>query len=666
MHILLVDDSRTIIAIIEEMVSELGEPTVFHGHLDPLEALQWCQNHDVDLLLVDYMMPAMNGLEFLRHFRQLPAKEQIPALMITANLDPQVRYEALQDGVNDFLNKPLDEIEFKARIRNMLQLRRHQIFMADQQEKEIRRERERLRVAQRVAQLGSWEMDASSGDIWLSAEHGHLLGHCDCQSSGCSMPLNDYIDRYVDPLDQSMVRETCRNALSQLSCQSLSSLSFEFRVNTANDTRRTFWLYATPMEQQEGENLTRLFGIVQDISQRKERESQLRKLSLAVEQSASTVMITDTDGNIEYVNPRFTEATGYTFAEVQGKNPRLLKPEGVCSSHYKALWENITAGRQWLGELRNRCKDGSCYWQLASIFPLLDDNGTITHYVGIGEDITAQKSLEESLRALNRDLEEKVQEETRKRLQQQALLLQESRVLAMGEMIGAIAHHWRQPLNTVGLMVQKMQIDYESSELSSETMARFVRETMMTLQTMSRVIDEFRDIFEPDCSLEQFSLESTLSSALKVVRAQMDNNHIQVGVDKPSQDIWIRGYPKEFQQVLLSVLGNAKDAIVLSGATRGRIHIQVNLQNQQVVLSIHDNGGGINPAIMDRIFEPYFTTKERGRGSGIITGTGIGLFMSKMIIEEKMQGKLSASNIDGGACFEIVLPLPTPPREEHT
>lgn len=99
MHILLVDDSRTIIAIIEEMVSELGEPTVFHGHLDPLEALQWCQNHDVDLLLVDYMMPAMNGLEFLRHFRQLPAKEQIPALMITANLDPQVRYEALQDGV---------------------------------------------------------------------------------------------------------------------------------------------------------------------------------------------------------------------------------------------------------------------------------------------------------------------------------------------------------------------------------------------------------------------------------------------------------------------------------------------------------------------------------------------------------------------------------------
>ena len=124
-------------------------------------------------------------------------------------------------------------------------------------------------------------------------------------------------------------------------------------------------------------------------------EEELRKLSRAIEQSPSTVMITNSKGNIEYVNPKFTQLTGYTTEEVIGKNPRILKPDNIPSEKYRELWETITSGREWRGEFCNKKKNGELYWEYASISPVRNHKGVITHFIAVKEDITERKRIEE-------------------------------------------------------------------------------------------------------------------------------------------------------------------------------------------------------------------------------------------------------------------------------
>ncbi|MBB5020733.1 response regulator [Desulfurispira natronophila] len=682
MRVVIVDDSKTILHSLEELLEsgELGVTT--QAFADPLEALPWCQCHEVDLLLVDYMMPEIDGLEFIRRFRNTKRNAHIPVLVITANSDPEILYAALDTGANDFLTKPLDKLELLGRVRNMLQLRRYQKELSQHaqrldhevrrtsvdlrnKENTVARQHQRLMLAQQVASLGSWELDPVTEHITLSSAHGILLGIDATEAqSDLVWKLRSYIGHFVHEDDRFMVRQHMDDAMDKLKRGVFRGDSFEMRIVDNDKQVRLFRAITVPSPPASPEPST-LFGIVQDITLHRQRDEEVRTLSKAVEQSGSTVIVTNTSGDIEYVNPKFCEVTGYNAHEVKGVNPRFLKPDDIPSEHFDQLWQSLAAGRQWYGELQNRRKDGSTYWEIASIFPVTDDRGVVTHYVSIGEDITAQKELEQQLRQLNRTLEQKVETETRKRMEQQTLLLQESRILAMGEMIGAIAHHWRQPLNALGLMIQKVRMDYEIGEISQSSMDEFVQSAMNSIQDMSHVIDEFRELFEQDVHSTSFDLMSSLQSVLKVMKAQLENNYIEVKVPDANPGKFILFGPEHsFQQVLLCVLGNAKDAIVQNQSSDRCIVVTVELDQaaDTVLVTVSDTGGGIDPAIMPRIFEPYFTTKNRGSGSGIIAGTGVGLYMSKIIIEERMGGVLQARNHKfGGAEFVISLPASTAP-----
>lgn len=149
-----------------------------------------------------------------------------------------------------------------------------------------------------------------------------------------------------------------------------------------------------------------------EISERKHSEDQLLKLSHAVEQSPASVVITDIKGNIEYVNPRFTQVTGYTPDEAIGKTPRILKSGEQGPDVYKEMWNAISSGKEWRGEFHNKKKDGVLYWEAVSISPIRDSKGLITHFVGVNEDITERKRMEEELKSLNKTLEQRVAERT--------------------------------------------------------------------------------------------------------------------------------------------------------------------------------------------------------------------------------------------------------------
>jgi C4-dicarboxylate-specific signal transduction histidine kinase len=250
------------------------------------------------------------------------------------------------------------------------------------------------------------------------------------------------------------------------------------------------------------------------------------------------------------------------------------------------------------------------------------------------------------LEILNQSLENRFNETIAEMRQKDQMLIQQGRLAAMGEMIHNIAHQWRQPLNNIGLIIQNIQLSYATNSLTSEEMDSEVANVMGVIMHMSRTIDDFRNFFRSDKEMHDFVIRHAVEHALEFVGATLASCNVQVDL-RIDEDITISGYQNEYAQVLLNILGNARDVLVERKIAEPCITIGVSGKNGRSVVTIHDNGGGIDEDVQPKIFDPYFTTKEQGKG------TGIGLYMSKAIIEQNMGGSLTVRNVDGGAEFRI-------------
>ncbi len=258
------------------------------------------------------------------------------------------------------------------------------------------------------------------------------------------------------------------------------------------------------------------------------------------------------------------------------------------------------------------------------------------------------RELAEELQRLNETLEQRVAGEVARNMKQERLLIQQARLAAMGEMIGNIAHQWRQPLNALGLIIQNLRYDFRDGLLTGNLMDDTAKQAMQMIQGMSRTIDDFRNFFSPNREKSAFDPRHSVENALAILSASFEHSHIAVTLDA-GETAAAYGYPNEFSQVLLNILGNARDAIQENAVENGAIHITIRRIEGMVGVTIRDNGGGVPAGVLPKIFDPYFTTKERG--------TGIGLYMSKMIVESNMGGRIEARNVEGGAEFTVICPL---------
>jgi C4-dicarboxylate-specific signal transduction histidine kinase len=260
----------------------------------------------------------------------------------------------------------------------------------------------------------------------------------------------------------------------------------------------------------------------------------------------------------------------------------------------------------------------------------------------VSERETAQADLEE----LNRSLEERINQAVNDLRHKDQMMIQQGRLAAMGEMINNIAHQWRQPLNNVGLIIQSMKFSYESGTMTHEEMEHEISTAMDVIMHMSRTIDDFRNFFRTDKQKEAFFVSQTVHHALEFVSAALANHDILVELEDDKQVI-ATGYQNEYAQVLLNILSNTREACVERCTVSPRIHIRVTGENDRSVVYIRDNCGGIADDIMPKIFDPYFTTRAPDKG------TGIGLYLSKVIIEQNMSGHLTASNTEDGVEFRV-------------
>jgi len=260
-----------------------------------------------------------------------------------------------------------------------------------------------------------------------------------------------------------------------------------------------------------------------------------------------------------------------------------------------------------------------------------------------------KKTLE--LQFLNQNLEAKIQEESEKNREQEKMLFRQAKYAQMGEMISMIAHQWRQPLNAISAATATMQLkidmeDYEKILFKNKTLmiAKYI-------QHLSSTIDDFRNFFKLDKEKEELEFPKIVDDALKLVNSALENKHITV-VTEHCCSCRIYTYPNEIIHVILNLVKNAEDALLGKKITDPRIIIRTFKKENSVYMEIEDNAGGIEPSIMKKIFDPYFTTKKNA------DGTGLGLYMSKIIIEDHCYGEIEVSNGKEGAVFRLFFPVP--------
>jgi len=402
----------------------------------------------------------------------------------------------------------------------------------------------------------------------------------------------------------------------------------------------------------------------------------LEEYKRAIEQS-NIVSKTDLDGMITFVNDEFCKVSGYSREELLGANHNIIRHPDVPKEAFEKLWETIKAKKTYISTVKNRTKNGETFYVNTTVIPILNEDGDIEEFIAIRYNVTRNIALTDrlkqkeeelknlnatledrvkkqtkELRELNATLEKRVKEEVEKNREKDRFLFQQSRLAAMGEMIGNIAHQWRQPLSELGIILYKMKKIYK--KYANENDLDYYESydnSKKVIKKMSNTIDDFRNFFNPHRPSEAFSIAGALDDAMLVMQGTIQRHAIKLVVDI-KDEVCIKGYLSEFSQVLINLLNNSKDAFNQNKTNNRVINLEIKkFDENYAIISFKDNAGGINKDVLDKIFEPYFTTKHASMG------TGLGLYMSRMIIQNSMGGTLEVKNHDNGVCFYIKVPV---------
>ncbi|KWT91951.1 hybrid sensor histidine kinase/response regulator [Candidatus Magnetominusculus xianensis] len=380
-----------------------------------------------------------------------------------------------------------------------------------------------------------------------------------------------------------------------------------------------------------------------------------------IEKNADGILILDMEGWIRFANPAAEGLFG--------------KESGQLTGEYLGF-PVITADKTEIELISKTGKVAAVEIRIVEI-----EWEQEPHILASLRDITERKQMLNEITELNKNLERRVIEEVQKCQLQEDMLIQKSKMAAIGEMIGSIAHQWRQPLNGLALIIQDLQDAYKLHLIDDLYIEDTVSSGMNLINFMSDTISDFSNFFKPTKRKIRIDMNMIINSVLTILSSEMRNLKIELkhsckcstyeidleeckkltGCDFGY--LYITGYPNEIKQVLLNIIINAKDAILeakskglIKAGENGFIAIHTIRNADDITIIIKDNAGGIPPGILDKLFRPYFTTKGN-------TGTGIGLYMSKTIIESNLGGKLYAENTDKGAAFTIVLPTVASPIE---
>lgn len=371
-----------------------------------------------------------------------------------------------------------------------------------------------------------------------------------------------------------------------------------------------------------------------DISDRKRIEQEILSLSAAVKQSPTSIVITNTEGIIEYVNPRFTEVTGYTYEEAIGKNPRILKTENTTPEDYKEMWETITRGETWTGEFLNKKKDGTHYWELASISPIIDEQGKTIRYIAVKEDITERKKTEVAL------------------IKSEKELLQANATKNM--FFSIIAHDLKGPVGNISQILQLFKDNF--NDISNDEKVDYLNILLGLSEKTNKLLDDLLlwariQMNTIEITYEKLNLKKLIEDTIEIISEKAFEKNIKI--ISSISDILCKTNESSVKTVIRNLLSNAIKFSHDHSAIE--IKTEVSDTNNKVIISIKDDGVGIPKENINKLFkiETSFTTY----GTNNEKGTGLGLILCKQLIE-KINGSIWVKSKENeGTTFFIALPL---------
>jgi len=497
---------------------------------------------------------------------------------------------------------------------------------------ELQRTKQKLEFALRLGRAAGWEMNLADLTVDRSPEHDSIFGE---RIPRATWHYQDILD-FVVPEDRPRVERSFLAAI-----ETVRDWQCECRIRRTDGAIRWIWLSGTHQRDDAGTPVT-LAGVVQDITERKEIDDRLRKLSQAVEQGTESIVITDLAGDIEYVNEAFVKVTGYSLEEVRGKNPRILQSGRTPRRTYDELWRALTSGAGWSGEFCNRARDGRIYYESATISPLRQPDGTVTHYVAVNFDITEHKQLVAKLQHYRDHLEDLVEQRTMElgeaRRQADAANRAKSAFLAN------MSHEIRTPMNSIiGLayLVRKAGVGHEQQAQLDK-----IDDAGRHLITIINDILDLSKIEAGKLELVQdnFELGSILDNVASIVRESAREKGVTITTDRDGVPAWLHGDATRLRQCLLNFAGNA-----VKFTDAGRIELRAHLLEDAgdellVRFEVEDTGIGIRQEELQRLFVAF----EQGEASTSRRqgGTGLGLPITQRLAN-MMGGEVGVDSTPG-------------------
>jgi len=346
-------------------------------------------------------------------------------------------------------------------------------------------------------------------------------------------------------------------------------------------------------------------------------------------ESNNIVSKTDIDGIITFANDEFCKISGYSRKELIGQNHNIVRHPDVDPNKFKLMWDTIKAKKTHKDTVKNLSKSGKTFYVNTSVFPILDEDENIVEFIAIRYDVTKEIEYKEQM-------EEK-----------QRVMFWQSRLASMGEMLANIAHQWRQPLTELNLTLFNLKKYAHNNEL--EKIDKYYKNSKDIILNMSQTIDDFANFFQPSKEKKTFCITDSINESLSILDNNLKDEMIIVKTE--FEPIEVLGVPNELTQVIINLIKNSSEAFIKNSILIREISISSKKINNEAVVEVSDNAGGISKQLQERIFEPYFTTKHNS------TGTGLGLFMSKMVCEQGLDASLEVNSKKSTTTFSIKIPL---------
>jgi PAS domain S-box-containing protein len=565
---------------------------------------------EVEIILADFQMPLYDGMSAFR--LTLEMCPDLPFIFVSGALGEEAAIEALTKGATDYVLK-----------QNLSRL----APAVERALQEAKNRKERKQAEQQVALLSfalnsiheaAFMIDEKARIQYVNDEACRLLGYT--REELLSMDPQD-----INPLLSPECHDDYWNDL-----KTHRALTYESKIKAREGGIFPVEINANYFEYQgQSYNL----NLVRDITERKQAEQSIRQLSQAVEQSPVSIVITDIEGRIEFANAKFTQTTGYSFADVSGRTHSVLQSDDTPAQEYRHLWETISTGGVWRGEMKNRKKSGELFWEQATIAPIRDQDNAITHYVAVKEDITERKRLDEQLR-------------------------QVQKMEAIGQLAGGIAHDFNNILSAITgyteLSISTLKPESEASSYLSQVMeaSRRAKELVYQILMFSR---------ETAQELKPIRIDFPVKEALKLIRASVPAT-IEIR-SKLLSTASALADPTQIHQIVMNLCTNAAQAMRENGGLL-EVHLaDIRIDHgehsrcypdakpgEYIRLEVSDQGCGIEGQYLHRIFDPFFTTKKRGEG------TGMGLSVVHGIVRSYGGHLYAHSQLGKGSKFELLIP----------